>query len=368
MLICMTINHLPSSLRFLTDRSLGIFSAAEGFIFLSGIMAGWVYTRRRRREGQAGLWSATRGRATMIYRWQIGGFLCALAAVRLTDWWFGFCSQNSPLLFYQHPFEAIGLGLVLLYQPGMLDILPIYCAFVVALPWVLDRLEEGKRGLILTLSIGAWLLVQFAPPTDGGPYYPIVTSSFNILAWQLLFFIGVMVGHAKADPQKDFMRFRPWLFLLALALAIYGYGIAQLHWRTPGSDDLFGRMLNKPALGFDRLVDFLAFAYLVGMFGKHFPKALTWKPVAFLGQHSIAVFSVQSVVAITLCEFDNLFSTPARNYTTTAIAVALLWVSAAVHERLQRRARGGSGADSAPVRAGQLPPGTVSPRHDLRAV
>ena len=31
-LVCMTINHLPTEMRSFTDQSLGIFSAAEGFI------------------------------------------------------------------------------------------------------------------------------------------------------------------------------------------------------------------------------------------------------------------------------------------------------------------------------------------------
>ncbi|MGH7997221.1 MAG: OpgC domain-containing protein, partial [Opitutaceae bacterium] len=218
MLIMMTVNHLPSGLRFLTDKPCGIFSAAEGFVFLSGIMAGWVYTRRRHREGSAGLWKATRGRANMIYRWHMGSFLGALVAVRVTDVLFGFCSQNSPLLFYQHPFLAIALGSVLLYQPGMLDILPLYCAVVVALPWVLDQLETGHRKRILTLSGAIWALVQFAPPVDGGRFYPFVVGSFNVLAWQFIFFLGAVVGHAKADPDRDILPFRPLGLLAAAAV------------------------------------------------------------------------------------------------------------------------------------------------------
>ena len=72
MLVTMTINHLPSSLRLFTDESMGIFSAAEGFVFISGLLAGIVYTRRLRRDGPEGLRQASVHRAGMIYGWQVG--------------------------------------------------------------------------------------------------------------------------------------------------------------------------------------------------------------------------------------------------------------------------------------------------------
>ncbi len=80
MLVCMTVNHLPSSLRAFTDESLGIFSSAEGFVFLSGMLAGLVYTRRLRRDGPGGLHQAVVQRATRIYAWHVGAFLTALVA------------------------------------------------------------------------------------------------------------------------------------------------------------------------------------------------------------------------------------------------------------------------------------------------
>src|SRR5471032_2061561 len=74
-LVCMTINHLPTEMRAVTDQSLGLFSAAEGFVFLSGLLAGWVYTRKYRRFGAQGLWQAASDRAQSIYRWQLASLL-----------------------------------------------------------------------------------------------------------------------------------------------------------------------------------------------------------------------------------------------------------------------------------------------------
>src|SRR6185312_3991707 len=103
MLVSMTINHLPSAARMFTDEPLGIFSSAEGFVFLSGLLAGWVYTRRLRRDGEAGLRAAAVHRATTIWGWQVAGFLGCLAAILVLCWVTGFCSWSSPPLFYAHP-------------------------------------------------------------------------------------------------------------------------------------------------------------------------------------------------------------------------------------------------------------------------
>src|SRR4051812_24501978 len=45
LLVLMAINHIPSDLRAVTDHPLGFMSAAEGFVFMAGLMAGYVYTR-----------------------------------------------------------------------------------------------------------------------------------------------------------------------------------------------------------------------------------------------------------------------------------------------------------------------------------
>jgi hypothetical protein len=151
-LVFMTINHLPTGIREFTDQSLGIFSAAEGFVFLSGLIAGWVYTRKFRELGREGLWNASVSRAQSIYRWHIGSLLGAFFCVQLTEHILGYCSPAVPKLFFQHPLEALGLGASFLYQPGLLDLLPMYCVFVMALPMVIRALESGRRWLVLGLS------------------------------------------------------------------------------------------------------------------------------------------------------------------------------------------------------------------------
>ena len=348
-LVIMTVNHLPTELRRFTDQSVGLFSAAEGFVFLSGLMAGWVYTHRFRARGAAGLWTAASGRAKSIYRWHAGSLLAAFVMVQLTERLVGYCSPAVPRLFFEHPALSLGLGVSLLYQPGLLDLLPMYCGFVMLLPAVIRALESGRRSLVLAISAGVWLAVQWAPPVDGAPLYPINTGSFNLLAWQFLFVAGVVVGHARASGRAQVSRPSPWVLAGAAAVAVYGIGVHYAQWPALWPDRVFGVLLNKPALGLLRLADFGCVAYLVGALGARFPRALTWRPLAFLGRHSLAVVATQSVAVMGLLQFPGLFATERSRTLVAAAAVAVLFAAALARQSLLAR-----GAAPAPLRQSGL--------------
>jgi hypothetical protein len=333
-LVVMTVNHLPTELRFFTDQSLGVFSAAEGFVFLSGLIAGMVYTRKFRTLGAGGLWSAASDRAKSIYRWHVGSVLAAFVCVQLTERIVGYCSPSVPRLFFEHPLLALGLGTSLLYQPGLLDLLPMYCGFVLLLPAVVKALESGRRSLVLALSGAVWLAVQWAPPVDGAPLYPINTGSFNLLAWQFLFVAGVTIGHARVSGRPQVSRPSPWALAAAAAVAVYGLGIRYGQWPALWPDRLFGVFLNKPALGLLRMADFGCIAYLVAVLGARVPSALSWRPLALLGRHSLAIVATQSVLVMTILQFPALFVTTQSRTLTAAAVVGLLFAAALVRERV----------------------------------
>ncbi len=333
-LVLMTINHLPTEMREITDQPLGLFTAAEGFVFLSGLLAGWVYTRRYRSVGSEGLWQATADRAKSIYRWHVAALLASFILVQATEHFLGYCSPAVPKLFFEHPLEALGLGLSLLYQPGLLDLLPMYCGFVLLLPMVIKALEDGKRFRVLALSGAAWLAVQWAPPIDGAPLYPINTGSFNLFAWQFLFVAGVVVGHARVSGFAQVARPNRWVVGAAAALAVYGLGVRHAHWHSLWPEATFGVFLNKPALGLLRLADFGAVAYLVAAFAERFPALLTSRTLSLLGRHSLPVVAVQSVAIMTLLQFPGLFLSSTSRTLIAVAVVGLLFAVARFHGRL----------------------------------
>jgi hypothetical protein len=334
----MTVNHLPTELRWLTDQSLGVFSAAEGFVFLSGLLAGWVYTRKFRTGGPAGLLSASVKRAKSIYAWHIAAFVTCLICVQVIGHVHQYSSAAVPRLFYENPLLALGLGVTLLHQPGLLDLLPMYCAFVLLLPWVIGGLESGHRWLVLSVSGAIWLASQWAPAVDGAPLYPINTGSFNLLSWQFLFVAGVAIGHARISGSAQVSRPNRWVIAAAASLAAYGLGVRHAGWPPLWPDSLFGILLNKPALGLFRMADFAAVAYLLAIVGERFPSALVARPLAFLGRHSLVVVATQSVAVMVLLQFPQLFETALERTLAVLGSIALLFATAAVKQHFTGRA------------------------------
>ena len=339
MLILMTVNHLPTEFRSFTDGWLGVFSSAEGFVFLSGILAGYVYIRKYWRGGQEGLRAAALGRAKSIYGWHVASFIGCLIIVLATEHVLGFCAQSSPQLFYSDPWLALGLGLALLHQPGLLDLLPMYCVFVMLLPMVLPALEAGHRKWVILSSVSLWLAAQWCPPIDGAPIYPVHLGTFNLFAWQLLFVIGMVIGHARATSSRSLVPVNWGIIGGALAIVTLGFGLRHFQWPVPWNDRTFGMSLNKPDLGFLRVANFAAVAYLVAVVGGRFPALLTWRPIAFLGQASIAVVAAQSIAVMFLLQFTGLFATALGRTLVALGTIGFLFISAGLYHRYRRLAK-----------------------------
>lgn len=338
MLLCMTSNHLPTDLRILTDEGPGIISSAEGFVFLSGLLAGLVYGRRLIRDGAGYLRTTVWRRAGTIYRWHLVTYFAAFVLLALDAWISGTHSVTSPPLFASKPLLAAALGPVMLYQPGLLDILPMYCVFVLLLPPVLGALEKGRSWLVLGLSFAVWALVQFLPNYDGSIIAPPLNFGFfNLLAWQFLFVSGIVIGHAKMKGTAPLAPLRPGLLATAGAGAVFFFCLSHRFIPSLWPDRNFGIMLNKPSLGALRLMSFALVAYLVAVAGARFPRLLAWRPLAMLGRHSLFVVSVQCVLVLLLLAHDSLFATPARSWAVTGAALAILFVATAAYEKWSRK-------------------------------
>src|ERR1019366_7279054 len=119
------------------------------------------------------------------------------------------------------------------------------------------------------------LSVQWAPPIDGAPLYPINTGSFNLFAWQFLFVAGVAIGHARVSGFQQVSRPSRWVLAAAAAVAVYRFGVRHAHCPFLWPDHTFGILATKPALGLLRMADFGCVAYLVAALGTRVPALLT---------------------------------------------------------------------------------------------
>jgi len=353
LLLSMTSNHLPTDLRILTDQGLGIVSSAEGFVFLSGLLAGLVYTRRLWRDGAGRLRTAVWQRARTIYQWHLAAYFGAFLLLAIDAWITGIHSTTSPALFADRPLLAMLLGPALLYQPGLLDILPMYCVFVLLLPLVIGALEKGRCWLVLGVSFAIWAVVQFLPSYDGSVIAPPLNFGFfNLLAWQFLFVSGIVIGHAKAGNQPLLAPVRP--ALLAAVACGAGFFFCLQHSFIPSlwSDRVFNLMINKQSLGPLRLMSFALVAYLVALAAARFPRYFAWRPLAMLGRHSLLVVAVQCVSGLLLLAHNGLFATSTSTWAVTAVAIAVPFAVTAAYERLSGK----------PARAaGSRPAGRISP-------
>jgi len=100
MLVTMTIHHFPSLFCDYTFESLGYVNAVEGFVFLSGLVAGRVYTRYGAVENGVLLWRRALARTGFIYSFHVLTFSPFLALrscflSRRGDWKLGRLGSTS---------------------------------------------------------------------------------------------------------------------------------------------------------------------------------------------------------------------------------------------------------------------------------
>lgn len=335
----MAVNHIPSDLQIATNHIFGFVSAAEGFIFLSGLMAGLVYARRYYKLGAAEVQNLAVRRSAGIYVFHVATYALVLLGLRLCTAWLGSAPVIAPALMIDHPWSALISGLVLLQQPSLFDILPMYCALLLTVPYVVAACSRGQRGPVLIASFLLWGLVNLFSPQTPLIHGILNTGSFNLLAWQLLFVVGVVFGQAWACGQRLWPKPRADLIAVTFGIAALLYAVRHtfLHLPLPGA--WVDGWTNKNNLAPLRLFNAGLLYYLVYGIAVHFPRVLTWRPFAFLGQHSMFVFAVHIVAAYALQAFPEIFGVSSSGrWLATVLMIGTLFSAAAVHRAfLERR-------------------------------
>jgi enterochelin esterase-like enzyme len=232
----MIVDHVggASWLYALTGGNRGIVSAGEGFVFLSGLVAGLVYSRKMLRSGLAATTWALLRRARLLY----------LATVTMTLAFVGLALGTDLQLWVD---RASGLGaesikdvligtLALRYTYHGSDILAIYTILLCASPVLFFLLRAGHARWLL---VGSWTLwAAYALFPDVLRVWEIQNARyFPIAAWQMLFVTGLVIGHTvvRAE-QRGPIRWSsavqavaPWVALATALLA----GVAWMRTANP---------------------------------------------------------------------------------------------------------------------------------------
>lgn len=339
MLVIITINHTNGPFHRFTFQTFGFVSAAEGFIFLSGILVGLINGKRLLRYDREAVRTTLFRRSRIIYFYHLFTLFIITVPWILSTYIRDNYSLHALDSFFRQPLESIISYGLLLNQPAHLDILPMYVLFVFAGYFILLAFHNNKANLVLLSSFGLWLLSQFnwfellQLNLSHAPFIHI--SYFNPFSWQFLFTIGCYMGYCSAAGKNIFPS-TPKLTQLAVFTSLVFF-FARCHidnewvifqWIRSHTD--------RSNLELLRLVNFAALAYLVRFIIESFPNFRSvW--LETLGQHSLQTFSFHTIMVYYLAPFSETISALGPQYRLLVqfLFVAALILPALLHKYLQ---------------------------------
>jgi hypothetical protein len=305
MLVWMTLVHIPTVLTPWVNQPFGFLAASEGFIFLSALFTGRIYCRMLSRDGPGFMLRRLTQRTFRLYCFHVV-LLILLFTVAAGIARAGHAPALSHLLSYYFtvgPTRAMLDGLLLLYRPPLLDIMPLYVTFLFISPFLL--LIGGRNAqrwkYLLGASIALWVAAQF--DVSLAIYHALVAychlqvpleefGAFNLWAWQLMWVFGMWCGvrWARGDLPVERWAERVWVPALCVALLLCACRYAEIVYsmRT-GIDPGPVLLIDKWHLSIVRLVDFAAVAALAIRFRRAL-EPLAVRPLVLLGQSSLYVF------------------------------------------------------------------------------
>lgn len=346
-IVVMAARHADLPVRDLCWRSLGYASFGQVFVLLSGIVTALVWLRLRAAQGDGALRRVAWRRAATLWAVHVALLLWLAVLVRIgsetgTAW-----TPRRGRLMLDDPLEAVALGAAFLWQPPFFDILPMYCLFLAATPFVLPRLAAGGRSAAWVLggSVGLWTAAQAglldlvtAPLPDG---LPVVLPVFDPFAWQFVFCVGLWLGVRRSRGEAlPFPRSRPAsIALAALLVAVVAGQYVLSH--TKGGERRYETdtawIFRREGGGPVSLVAFAAMAYGVAWIGALRPSVLDWPAFAYLGRHALSVFAFHLVVVLPTWLLPPLHVAVA--WALTPVLLASLWLPAWWGERRRTRRR-----------------------------
>src|SRR6185437_3153997 len=188
MLAEITLVHLHSPIALIFYECFGRVSPAAGFVFLSGLVAGAVYSRTAE-QGAAAITQRCLRRAFYIHAYHVAAFLVLFALVAVVprvNTHFHFAVGHSAA----EAARTAGWFAIWAYQPDLFDILPMYGLFVLFMPAALLALRRDHGLAMLAVSLGVWALAQIGLGriADGTGHFGFFQGDFNPFAWQFVFF------------------------------------------------------------------------------------------------------------------------------------------------------------------------------------
>ncbi len=289
--IAMVVQHVGglSFLSFAFGAGAFYVSAAEVFVFLSGLVTARAALRTSERYGTRTAAMRLLKRAGRLYVLTI---VLTLLAVPV--------SESVPLSWVQglplgNPMQLI-VNVLTLHQTGyVVDIPLMYTLLVAFAALVVPLLHTGHPRLVLVASFGLWLAYQLIPDQANLPWSIAGNSLFPFSAWQLLFCVGLSVGHHWDSVRAGARSFARRQLLYVTGLTTLGFVLLFLVDRAlrliPYEVD--GLLFAKGHLGVGRIVAtfaLLSFGFLfIGPAWTRLERTVGWF-VLPLGRNSLRCY------------------------------------------------------------------------------
>jgi len=327
-LVIMAGVHVPSPLSHALQEPFGFTSAAEGFIFLSACLAGMVFGKTYLKSGWAEMSRRVWNRAKLVYIVH----LAVLLPVALIAW--AYARQVAPLAnhfhdFLQHPLESVALMPLLLHQAPLFDILPLYVVLLLVTPFAFVAAKRHGWGVVLSVSFLGWFAAQFPIAHFPTNLLPLRGGSFNLLAWQFLWFCGVALGEKSRCGEIVSEKFRKFFLTAAGAIVLVGLGARHGVISASAINPAIYEWMDKWTLGPLRLVNFAAWVVLLLAWNPRPPAALM-EQTALWGRHSLAVFALHLPLVVCAASVIQMFPMTGVEKTfigLSVIAAISLWVA-----------------------------------------
>ena len=315
MLVLMTVTHLPTRLSSPLGQPFGYVSAAEGFVLLSAYMAGMVYGQMANRQGIDAMRVAFWRRALKVYASHAATLLFLFTVIAAVGLRIDEPAVKDLMAYYlAHPLPALLAGLLLIYKPPLLDILPMYVVFMLASPWVLAHGLRGGWRLVMAVSLGMWGLAQFglgqwaydiAVQLTGLPVPFHETGAFSTLSWQFLWMLGLWMGASRTGAAPVPFVFARWAVALAVLVAVAGMAWRHAVGQAPfPSNAGLNLLFDKWQLAPLRLLDLLTLMVVTIRFGPALMRRMPrLSALETLGAASLPVFCAHLVVVLLVLAF-----------------------------------------------------------------
>ncbi len=133
----------------------------------------------------------------------LGVFVFTMATQWSGAYWTSFANEMQA-----EPARGLLSGMLLVYQPPMLDVLPLYVVLMLAAPFALRLMLQYRAigvAMVLLGSGGFWLAAQYGWGRDVLALLPkgllLRGGAFDFMAWQLVFVLGMVLGFLRFQQQ-----------------------------------------------------------------------------------------------------------------------------------------------------------------------